>query len=140
MAGITKKRFNLTTVQLTLLDEDGNDVNLGSIEKVTVTVTVNKSIAHQGGQRLPDEIVGGTITVKGSFDRAQTDFDVMNTLINKNGEDPYFDLVGTEQVSGKTFSVFNAQISGDVAGVDVQLSDYAKQTISFDALDYKFAN
>jgi len=140
MAGVTKKRFNLTTVQVIARDEDGDEVNLGSIEKVTLTVALSKTVAHQGGKKLPDEIVNGTMTVKGSFDRAQTDFNVMNTLINKDGDDPYFDLIGTEQVSGKTFSVFNAQISGDVTGVDVSLSDYSKQTLNFDALDYEFAN
>lgn len=140
MAGVTKKRFNLTTVQTIIRDEDGNEINLGSIEKVTITINLTKTVAHQAAKRLPDEIVGGIITVKGSFDRAQTDFNVQNSLINKNGEDPYFDLIGTEEISGKTFSVFNAQISGDVNGIDVGLSDYGKQTISFDALDYDFQN
>jgi len=140
MAGVTKKRFNLTTVQTIARDEEGNEINLGSIENVKMTISLTKSVPHQAGKRLPDEIVGGVIDVKGSFERAQTDFNPMNTLVNKNGDDPYFDLIGTEEVSGKTFSVFNCQVSGDLNGVDVGLSDYSKQTINFDALDYEFAN
>jgi hypothetical protein len=140
MAGVVKKRFNLTTVQVVMRDDDGSEINLGSVEQVTVTISQTTSTAHEGGKKLPDEIVDGIISIKGSIERAMTDFNVMNTLIKKKGENPYFDLIGTEQISGKTASVFNCKISGDIDALNTGLSDYTKQTISFEALDYDFQN
>jgi hypothetical protein len=136
---VNKKRFNLTSVSVTLLTENGQDVYIGSAESIGMTIEQSTTTAHQANSKMPVEIVDGIIKISGKISRAQVDFDPHTTLIVKNGVNPYFNLVATESVSGKIVRVKNCKITGGI-GIDISLSDYAKDEFSFEALDYELVN
>lgn len=132
------KRFNLTTVRVSAKTKAGKTISVGTAEHVRVRINQEGVVGRSAGQKMPDEIVDGVIGVTGEIERGQIDFNPQKYLINKNGENPYFDLTGTEKVTGKTFKVFNCKLIGET-GVDIALSDYGKDNIPFTACDYDFA-
>jgi len=131
-----KKRFNLTSVLITMKTTDGIDINVGTAESVSVTITPESFVAHQANQKLPAELVDGFINIKGSVTRATVDFDSLK-LINKTGINPEFNLVATENISGKTMIITGCKQHGDIT-FDIALDNWVKDTINFNAKDYKF--
>lgn len=133
---VTKKRYNLTSVQISMMI-NGQTYVIGSAESAEVFVTQTTSTAHQANSKMPAEIVDGIISIKGKVSRAQIDFQPHNLLINKDGENPEFQIYAYEKIQGKQIAVFNCKITGDI-GTSIALDGWAKDDFSFEARDYDF--
>ena len=131
-----KQRISIKDVDLSI-----NGKIVGGAEECSFTVSRDNEEAYEGGNYTPVEIVGGKFHVAGSLTRAFVDVDLLNELQPKQAIPISFTLSGSV-VSGKTpgrsVSVFGAVVDSiDINGLG--LDGYAKNSIPFKALDWKFS-
>ena len=130
-------RISLKDVSISI-----GDTVVGGSEELTATVSAEDTVAHEGASYLPAEIVDGAITISGTITRAFIDVDLLNDIFPETGIKPSFTLTG-EIVSGKTpartITITGAKFNSlDINGLG--LTDYAKNTLNFNATNWKFSN
>lgn len=134
---MVKQRITLRDVQISV---GGNIV--GGAEELTFAVARENTVAHEGANEKPAEIVQGAITINGSITRAFIDVDLLNTLCpSTESLWQSFTLVGTiisDKTPGRTCTIHGAVFKGfDVTGLTT--ADYAKNKLDFDALDWELS-
>ena len=132
---MVKQRISLKDVDLSV-----NGKIIGGAESATVTISRDNEAAHEGGNYMPVEIIGGKFTVEGEISRAFVDVDLLNELMPQKAVPPSFTLTAIV-TSGKTprrnITIFGAAFDS-INVSDLALDGYAKNTMLFKALSWRF--
>jgi len=132
---MVKQRINAKDIQITI----GSTI-VGGAEDMTVTVERENSVAREAGTYLPVEIVDGGFSISGTINRAFIDVDLLNEIMPNQALAPSFNIVG-KIISGKTPARTITVIGAKFKKVDINglaLTEYAKNALEFDALNWKF--
>ncbi len=132
---MVKQRISIKDVDISI-----NGKIIGGAEEATFTIARDNEEAYEAGNYQPVEIVGGKFHITGSLTRAFIDVDLLNELMPKSAIPASVTITGTV-VSGKTPSrnvtIFGATFdSVEITGLG--LDSYAKNTLPFKALDWRF--
>jgi hypothetical protein len=134
---MVNQRISLKDVDISI-----NGKIIGGAESVSVTITRGgQEAAYEGGNYLPVEIVDGKIEISGEISRAFIDVDLLNELFPNQSLMPSFTLSGTISSGknpGRDIKVFGCK-PDSINITDLNLDGYAKNTIPFKALNWKFA-
>jgi hypothetical protein len=133
---MVKQRISLKDVDISI-----NGKIIGGAESVEVTVTrEGQEVAYEGGNYKGVEIVDGKIAISGQIVRAFIDVELLNELFPNQPLMPDFTLSGkisSGKTPGRDVSVFGCKLDS-VNISDLGLDGYAKNTMPFKALDWRF--
>jgi len=133
---MVNQRISIKDVNISI---DGKVI--GGVEEVTFTVARDNEEAYEAGGYNPIEIVGGRFHISGTMTRAFVDIDLLNQLMPNQAIPVSFTLVG-EIISGKTpgRTVVLHGVTPDSVDINgMGLDSYAKNSIPFKALSWKFS-
>jgi len=134
---MVKQRISLKDVTVSI----GGKI-IGGAESASVKISRDNSVAYEGGNYMPVEIVGGKFSVEGELTRAFIDVTLLNELMPLNKAVPPKGLTLTAELSSGKEPRRNITIHDVVFdSVDInslELDGYAKNTMPFKALSWEF--
>jgi hypothetical protein len=132
---MVNQRISIKDVDISI-----NGKIVGGAEECSFTVSRDNEEAYEAGSYMPVEIVGGKFHISGSLTRAFIDVDLLKELMPKQASAPSFTITGNV-VSGKipkrSVTIFGASFDS-VSIEGLALDGYAKNTLPFKALDWRF--
>ena len=133
---MVKQRISLKDVDISI-----NGKIIGGAESASVTISRDNEVAYEGGSYMPAEIVGGKFSIEGEISRAFIDVTLLKELMPSGQAVPPSFTLTAIVTSGKSpsrnITIFGATFDS-VNVTDLGIDGYAKNTLPFKALNYRF--